>query len=208
MFAIIVVAVVFSVLLLAEYLSRYKGVHSEITRKIVHIGVGVFVAFWPLFLSWQQIQLLSVGLLIAVLISIKFNIFKSVHAVKRNAAGEVLFAIAIWILATIAQDVLIFMTAMLILSLADGLAAIVGQKFGSKNAYKVLGRTKSIAGTLTFFVVSVLVMAIYIKLSGLPPSFMLLFWLPVVATVAENAFGHGTDNLVIPLIVVGVLLQV
>ena len=56
MWTIVAIVVVFLILIFAEYLSRYKGVHSELTRKLVHILVGMFVAFWPLFLSWQQIQ--------------------------------------------------------------------------------------------------------------------------------------------------------
>lgn len=207
MLTILVIAVVFAVLLLAEYLARFRGFHSEVTRKIVHIFVGVFVAFWPFFLDWWQIQLLSVGLLVVVLVSIKFNIFKSIHAVKRNAVGEVLFAVVIGLLATFAQDQFVFMAAMLSLSLADGLAALVGQKFGAKNAYTVLGRTKSIVGTVTFFVVSVLIMLAYVSLSGSNPTFLILLWLPLVATLAENLSGHGTDNLIMPLVVAFILMQ-
>src|SRR6185503_8307835 len=99
MLTIVALAGVFLILVLAEYLSRYKGVHSELTRKLVHTAVGAFVAFWPFFLSWHQIQFIALAFLVVVLVSIKLDIFGSIHAVKRNVAGEVLFAVVIGLLA-------------------------------------------------------------------------------------------------------------
>jgi dolichol kinase len=40
------------------------------------------------------------------------------------------------------------------MSLADGLAAVIGTRYGNRQKYLVLGYTKSVLGTLTFFVVS------------------------------------------------------
>jgi dolichol kinase len=205
MWTIVAIVVVFLILIFAEYLSRYKGVHSELTRKLVHILVGMFVAFWPLFLSWQQIQVLSVLFLLAVLVSIKFRVFNSIHAVSRNSLGEVLFAVVIGILAFIANDEWIFAAAMLHLSLADGLAAIVGLAYGEGNSYKIMGRVKSLAGSLAFFFASVAIMFWYVAFSGTDYSVVKMLWLPVVATIAENISGEGTDNLVIPLLVALVL---
>jgi len=205
MWTIAAVAIVFLILVFAEYLSRYKGVHSELTRKIVHVLVGVFVAFWPFFLSWRQIQILSVLFLVAVLISIKLNIFSSIHAVSRNKMGEVLFAVIIGLLAFISSDQWIFAAAMLHLSLADGLAAVVGLAYGDSNSYRIMGRTKSLAGSLAFFFTSVIIMIWYASFSGVQPSAVSVLWLPVAATIAENLSGEGTDNLVIPVLVALVL---
>lgn len=198
---LIVLVVVFLILILAEYLSRYRGVHSELTRKLVHVLVGVFVAFWPFFLSWRQIQLLSLAFLLVVIISVKLNIFGSIHAVKRNFMGEILFAMIIGILAFISTDEWIFMAAMLHLSLADGLAAVMGLAFGDNNKYKVLGETRSLAGSLTFFFCSVLIMLFYTIAGDQSYSGLTLVWLPVMATIAENFAIKGTDNLIIPLLV-------
>ncbi|HTH72348.1 MAG TPA: hypothetical protein VL737_03230 [Candidatus Pristimantibacillus sp.] len=205
MLTIAAVAVVFLILLFAEYLSRYKGVHSELTRKIVHVLVGMFVAFWPFFLSWRQIQLLSVMFLVVVLLSIKFSIFSSVHAISRKSMGEVLFAIIIGILAFISSNQWIFAAAMLHLSLADGLAAVIGLAYGEHNSYRIMGRTKSLAGSLAFFFTSISIMIWYVSFSGADPSAMKLLWLPIMATVGEIVSGEGMDNLVVPLLVALVL---
>jgi len=201
----IVVIVIFGILLLSEYLSRAKGVHSELTRKLVHIAVGMFVAFWPFFLSWRQIQLLSLAFLVIVLISVKLDIFRSIHAVKRNAVGEVMFAMVIGLLAFISTSPWVFMAAMLHLSLADGMAAIVGLLWGEGNSYKVFGHVKSLAGSLAFFFTSLCIVLVYAMFSGEPYSGTTIIILPVMATIAENLAVNGTDNLVIPLLVALVL---
>jgi phytol kinase len=201
MLAFLAVVLVFAVLVLAEYLARYKGVHSELTRKFVHILVGIFVAFWPFFLSWGQIQLLSLAFLAVVLVSVKLNIFRSIHAVQRNAVGEVMFAMVIGLLAVIVTDKWIFAAAMLHLSIADGLAAVVGLGWGESNGYKVFGHSKSIAGSLAFFFSSVAIMMLYTACSNATAEPMLLVGIPVVATVIENLAVHGTDNLIIPLLI-------
>ncbi len=205
MWTIAAVAIVLLILVFAEYLSRYKGVHSELTRKIVHVLVGVFVAFWPFFLSWRQIQVLSALFLVVVLVSIKLHIFNSIHAVSRNKMGEVLFAVIIGLLAFISTDQWVFAAAMLHLSLADGLAAVIGLAYGEHNSYRIMGRTKSIAGSLAFFFSSLAIMIWYVSFSGVEPSAVSVLWLPVAATIAENLSGEGTDNFVIPLLVALVL---
>jgi len=198
---ILVVVITFCILVLSEWLARAKQIHAELTRKLVHVAVGTFVAFWPFFLSWRQIQLLSFAFFIVVCISIKLNIFSSIHAVKRNIMGELLFAIVIGLLALISTNEWIFMAAMLHLSLADGLAAVIGLGWGDNNKYKVLGRTKSVAGSVAFLVTSFCILALYGIFADSTTSFFTLLWLPFVATAAENIAVQGTDNLVMPMLI-------
>lgn len=202
---IAVVFITFCILVFAEYLSRSRQIHAELTRKLVHVAVGTFVAFWPFFLSWRQIQLLSLAFFVVISLSIKFNVFRSIHAVKRSMTGELLFAIVIGLLATISSSPWVFMAAMLHLSVADGLAAVIGLGWGHKNSYKVFGRMKSIAGSGAFLVTSFCILAIYGLLSNSTTSVTTLLWLPFVATLTENLAVRGTDNLVMPLLIALVL---
>lgn len=201
MLALLAVLGVFLILVFAEYLSRYRGVHSELTRKLVHVLVGMFVAFWPFFLSWRQIQMISVAFLVVVIISIWLNVFRSIHAVERNVVGELLFAMAIGILAFLSVNEWVFMAAVLHLSLADGMAAVVGLLWGDKNRYKMFGRVKSVAGSLAFFLTSMAIVAVYLIFSDASYSVAALLWLPLAATIAENVAVSGADNLVVPLLV-------
>lgn len=189
------------VLLIAEHLARHTNLHAELTRKFVHMLVGTFVAFWPFFLSWREIKLLSLAFLIVVIISVKFTIFKSIHTVPRRAFGEISFALVIGILAFISSSAEIFMAAMLCLSIGDALAAIIGLLYGERNQYKVFGKTKSVAGTAAFFATSVLVMTLYVTLTSNSAGIMNLFAIPVLATITENVAVNGSDNLIMPILI-------
>jgi phytol kinase len=202
---ILVVIATFCILVFSEWLARAKQIHAELTRKLVHVAVGTFVAFWPFFLSWRQIQLLSLMFFIVVCLSIKLNVFRSIHAVKRNILGELLFAIVIGLLALISTNEWVFMAAMLHLSIADGLAAVIGLGWGDNNGYKVWGRTKSIAGSAAFLAASFCILAFYGIFADSSTSFFTLLWLPFVATAAENIAAQGTDNLVMPMLIAVVL---
>jgi phytol kinase len=202
---VLAVLIVFCLLLLAEYGSRTKQIHAELTRKFVHMSVGSFVAVWPFFLSWRWIELLSLAFLATLVVSIKFNVFRSIHAVKRGVAGELLFAVAIGVLALLVHDKWIFLAAMLNLSLGDGVAAVTGTLWGGRTQYKVFGRTKSWVGTSAFLVVSVAISIFYIVVGPAHASFTLLVMAPIIATLAENVATRGTDNLVMPVLLALVL---
>lgn len=202
---IAVVLVTFCILVFSEWLSRSKEIHAELTRKLVHVAVGSFVAFWPFFLSWRQIQLLSLAFFLVVALSVKFNVFRSIHAVKRSMTGELLFAIVIGTLALITTTKWVFTAAMLHLSIADGLAAVIGLGWGETNSYKVFGRTKSIAGSAAFWVSSFCILLAYLHFAQTSTSFFTTLWLPFVATATENLAVQGTDNLVMPMLIAVVL---
>ena len=192
---------VFTILLVAEYLARTTKMHAELTRKFVHMLVGSFVAFWPFFLSWRQIEILSLAFFVVILISVKFTIFRSIHTVPRQAVGEIGFAMVIGFLALISSSEWIFAAAMLCLSIGDAMAAIVGLLLGDGNQYKVFGKTKSIAGTAAFLAVTVMVMAVYVMASHDSANITTLLVIPILATITENVAVNGTDNLIMPMLI-------
>lgn len=198
---VLTIIAVFLILLSAEYLARRTKMHAELTRKFVHMAVGSFVAFWPFFLTWRQIELLSIAFFLVILVSIKLTIFTAIHTTPRRAIGEISFAVVIGFLALISSSKWIFMAAMLNLAIGDALAAIIGLLWGEKNQYKVFGKIKSIAGTSAFFIVSLIIMAAYIKLSHDSASIVTLFIVPILATFTENVAVNGTDNLIMPVLI-------
>jgi phytol kinase len=199
------VLAVFVVLLLNEWWWRGRT-HGEISRKFVHITIGTFVAFWPLFLTWRQIELLSLLFVIAVIISQKLQVFRAIHSVQRPTLGEVFFGAAVGVVAFATHSPAIYAVALLHMSLADGLAAIVGVKYGASNAYQFYGNKKSIIGTATFAVVSALILIGFAMQQGI--GFHASF-IPLIlgATVIENIAVRGLDNVLIPLLVAYVLSQ-
>lgn len=195
----------FVVLVFFEYWWRKHRYHSEISRKFIHITIGTFAAFWPYFLSWRQILGLSVAFIVVVLISKYLNIFQAIHTVERPTWGEVYFAAAVGLLTYLTHSPAVYCVALLHMGLADGLAAVVGTRYGKNNAYKVLGHTKSIAGTGAFLLCSIAILVVYATLQPQLISPIMLLGLAAAATVCENYGVRGLDNLVVPVLVAAVL---
>lgn len=206
---IFVIFVVFALLVLNELWWREQPSHSEFSRKFIHITVGSFVAFWPLMLTWTQIQFLSVAFVIAVLISKKLKIFQAIHSVQRPTWGEVFFALAVGLCAALANSTWIFTVAILQMSLADGLAAIIGVRYGlrTRYTYRVFGAPKTVHGSVTFFVVSLTILAVAMHLANPPAMIGWLACISVLAMLIENTGLHGADNLLLPLSVALLLNQ-
>lgn len=191
-------------LLAAEYGYIKKWWHGEGARKFVHIVVGIQVAVWPLYLDWFEIRLISIALTIGFIICMRLKVFQSIGAVERLSYGEVLFALAIGGLTLVTDSRAIYAAAILHLSVADGLAALMGIQFGKKTRYKVFGHTKSVVGSGTFFLASVLILSLY----GCISSAISLPWIvggALVATILENVGVYGLDNILVPVFVVGLL---
>ncbi len=204
---IISVIVVLTLLLASELWWRKHDKHGEISRKFVHITVGSFVAFWPYFLTTHQIILLSAAFLAGVLISKYLNIFQAIHSVQRPTFGEFCFALVVGLLAFVATDnPHIYTAALLVMALADGLAAVVGTRFGKRQRYVVFGSIKSVAGTAMFFIATCLILLGYVIAA--PGALALAFILPIAlaATTLENVAVRGLDNLLVPLFIAVALM--
>ncbi|MGH9856667.1 MAG: hypothetical protein ACRD4B_02370 [Acidobacteriota bacterium] len=200
---------IFLVLVITEVLWRTNVIKKpEYSRKIIHILSGTFIAFWPFFMTFREIQLLSLLLLAVIVVSKSLRFFMSIHGVGRQTMGEIFFPLGVLVAASFASSNWIYAAAILHLSLADGLAAAVGIRHTKRFGYKVIGQMKTLIGTAVFFVVSLLVVAWAMVMDPTSwgynvPTILLL--LPLSVTVVENFAPYGTDNLFIPAFVVGVL---
>jgi len=192
---------IFVLLVSSEFWWRKRHPNGEFSRKFIHITVGSFVAFWPFFLDWNEIKLLSIAFIVVVLLSQKFKIFQAIHSVQRPTHGELLFAASVGAIALITQNEWIYMAAVLQMSLADGLAAVVGTRFGNHTRYMIFGHTKSVYGTATFFIVSMAILAVFSVYSGTALSLPVISALALIASLAENVSVEGIDNLVVPVFI-------
>ncbi|HUD07891.1 MAG TPA: hypothetical protein VMQ52_02335 [Candidatus Saccharimonadales bacterium] len=202
---IVVLIIILILLLIVEYFWKIKHYNTELTRKFIHIAVGSFVAFWPYFLHWDQIDLLALGFLVVIVISRLGAILGSIHSVNRRTIGDILFALVIPVVALITHDRLIFTIAILHLSVADGVAAIVGTRYGKKSRYKVFGQHKSIVGTVAFWLCSLILITIFMLITNSNEAWLKIIWLPVIATTMENIGVYGTDNILVPVFIAAIL---
>lgn len=201
--------VVFAVLLANEFLWRRKLIHGELKRKFVHMAVTAFVAFWPWIMSWKAIQLIGIAMVIVLLINRQLKILHYLGNIRQKTYGEVFLALAITTTALITDNKVFFAVAMLHVALADGLAAVVGSKFGAGWRYKVFGQTKSIIGSMVFWLVSICILGAGLLAAHDSIAFnhytVLLIILPPILTLVENLAVFGLDNLAIPVMLVLVL---
>ena len=199
------VLAVFIVLLFSEYGWRKHWLENEFGRKFVHITVGSFVAFWPFFMSWGQIRLLSLAFLVVVVVSDRLKLFHAINSVQRPTFGEICFAAVVGLLTFVTHSKGIYAAALLQMSLADGLAAVLGTRYGRDNKYHVLGHLKSVVGTSTFFVVSMALLVGYGLYSVAGVSLPVAISGALIAAAIENLAPLGLDNLFVPLFI-GILL--
>ena len=200
------VALVFLLLMGSELWWRKRRPDSELSRKFVHLTVGSFVAFWPFFLSWNEIRILSAAFIVVVLLSKWLNIFQAIHSVQRPTWGEIYFALVVGLLTFVTHSKSIYAAALLQMSLADGMAAIVGVEYGIKRGkeYLVFGHPKTLIGTLTFLLISWAILFGYsADVSRLSLVYVASFG--AGAAIIENLAVAGLDNLLVPLVIAAAL---
>jgi phytol kinase len=181
---------------------------AELARKLGHIIAGIAAALLPFVLNYKEIALLGALFVPAVLVSMKFGVFKSVHGVNRKTYGEVYFPLAICLSALLFPDQLLYTYAVLTLGVSDALASLVGIRYGRRK-YRVRGGHKSYEGSIAFFV-STLVIGGGLLVALVPNVSVVsvCIWSTLLAAVLTlvEARGHtGADNLFVPLAAAGLL---
>lgn len=205
--AIIAIIAVLLILFSAEYLWRTKRLEGESARKLIHILAGSIAAALPFWLSYHWIAFCSLGVICLSLINSHYHFFKAGLSIKRRTYGDFMFASGIFICTLIHPAPWLFSIAILHVALGDGFAALLGLRF-SKRFYKVFGHKKSLFGTITFAVTSFLILAVAINLKNVGYAYSLvpsLLVIPVTTALLENISGYGTDNITVPLAVLGLL---
>ncbi|WP_375468532.1 diacylglycerol/polyprenol kinase family protein [uncultured Nostoc sp.] len=191
------------ILLIAWVVNRFAD-KPEIVRKIVHIGTGnVILIAW-----WLDIPA-SVGITASILasaitlLSYRFPILPGINSVGRQSLGTFFYSVSFGILVAwfwYLQQPQYAALGILIMTWGDGLAALIGQRFG-KHKYKVFGTEKSWEGSLTMMLVSYVVSSlILVGTQGNSwQTWVVSLVVAVIATALEAVSFLGIDNLTVPL---------
>lgn len=192
------------IVLIAELLHRYTTTDPEKIRKIVHIGTGqvILLAWWLAIPAWVGIAASILASTIALL-SYKFPILPGINSVGRKSLGTFFYALSIGILVAwfwYIQQPYYAAIGILVMTWGDGLAALIGQKYG-KHLYKIGGIQKSWEGSLTmaivsFFVTSVILVAVQ---GNSWQIYLVSLAVALVATALESFSKLGIDNLTVPI---------
>ncbi|MBK1988096.1 phosphatidate cytidylyltransferase [Sphaerospermopsis aphanizomenoides BCCUSP55] len=192
------------IILIAWVVSRFTNSEAEIIRKIVHIGTGnvILLAWWlniPAFLGITAAILAS----IITLLSYIFPILPGINSVGRQSLGTFFYAVSIGILVAwfwYLQLPQYAALGILIMAWGDGLAALIGQKFG-QHKYKLFGSQKSWEGSLTMTLISFLISnsILLATQSNIWQIWIISIAVAIVATLLEAFSFLGIDNLTVPL---------
>lgn len=188
---------------------RGRDPHPEISRKVVHVGMGLVTLCFPwLFESAWPVVLLA-GLAIAALFAIKYSkllrrdLSRVLHGVERSSLGEIYFPIAVAAVFVLARgDTMLFCIPILILTLADAVAALIGMRYGRMHYEAGEGERKSAEGSIAFFTVAFLSAHVPLLLFtdlGRSETLLIALTLGVLVALFEAIAWRGLDNLFIPL---------
>jgi dolichol kinase len=207
-----VVGVLFVYLYVAFLLIITEKVISKkyplISRKLLHILTGNIAFILPIFVTREIMAFVAAGpfILFTFLMS-PYSPIKSMRGKTSEAGhglGLVYYAITWTILAYLFFDQkVIIAIGILSMSYGDGLASIIGVKFG-RRTYKLFGDVKSYVGSMAMFFCTILVIIVAMVYYGTFEISVItiaaIMGIAGVATFVEGGTPKGLDNLSVPFL--------
>jgi phytol kinase len=197
-------ALLFPLLFLGgELVRRRLPADPELSRKFVHFGGGVAALSFPfVFRSAATVPLLALLFAAIILVTKRKGLLSSVHGVARRSSGAVYFPLAITLLYLLGRERQVFyVISILVLTMSDSLAALVGTRYGAIT-YEVEEGRKSLEGSLVFFLVTFLCTHLPLLLLtdlGRPESVLIALVIAILVTGFEAISLEGSDNIFVPL---------
>ena len=188
---------------IANFLSRVLPNDPELTRKVVHIGSGnVILLAWWFNISRSVIVSEAIIAAAIAITSYLIPILPSIESVGRKSFGTLFYALSMGILAACFWQNAPQYAVIGILTMAwgDGMAAIVGQRFG-KHKYQVGDINKSWEGSLAMTTAAFAVTgAVLFTMEGNSwQIWTISLVVALISTIAEAFSKVGVDNLTVPL---------
>ncbi len=184
---------------------------NEVLRKSIHLcslSIPIIYYFIPKFTALSilvPLAILSLALdlgryyspSLAKVIYSLFGFMLRKHEIdsnKKNLNGATYVFLSAVVVVFIFPKVIVI-TAFSVLIISDISAALIGRKFGK---HKFL--SKSLEGTLAFFISACLVVLLSPKIVGSATEFLIGFISVAVGAIAENiSYGWADDNFAIPI---------
>jgi phytol kinase len=204
---VVAVYVYVAILLLftEKIFSKYYPVQS---RKFLHIMTGNIAFILPLFeTAWVMAFIAAGPFILFTFLMSPYSPIKSMRGKTSEAGhglGLVYYAITWTVLAYVFFDHReIIAMGILAMSYGDGLASLIGIKYGQRK-YCVFKDVKSYVGSIAMFVVTFLLLIIallFYSVSINPRVVAYLLCMSGVATIVEGITPLGLDNLSVPFVV-------
>ncbi len=209
-------SIIFMVILLAgELLQHIFRLKAEYSRVFSHILAGVVSLFMiRLFSSPWYIIILCIQSSIFLFLTKKLDVLSSHNKVERNTIGSEIFffgILAVYLISEITGERGLFILPVAILTISDPVASLSGLNRRSgfwPNLSMDVRSSKTYLGSIGFFVSTFVILLV-----GLPFFYSFTTWeivvislvISFVTTFIEVISSNGTDNILIPVVVSGLL---
>lgn len=197
-------AYVLMVVGVAEGLRRSGRISFDVSRKIIHVGVGTWIV--PTILLFDRAWAAALPPAVFVLLNLgsrKLGLVKAMEEEAGENRGTVLFPLAFVILILLLWDQpggrIALAAGILVLAWGDAAAALIGRRWG-RHRYRVGSGWRSLEGSLAMLLVSILAIVVVGQfVAETPYAPLLVLAAAGTATLLEAASRWGADNLLVPL---------
>ena len=201
--ATIIAGVYIGIFIIGELIHRGIPSKPEISRKSVHFLGGITALLFPYIIkSHWTVLALAVSFAFIIIVTKKKGILRSVHGIERISLGSIWFPISIYLVFLLGHTKpVIYFTSILVMTISDALAALVGEKYGTIK-FDVEGNIKSLEGSTIFFFVTFLCVHLSLLLMtqiGRLQSVLIALVIAILVTGFEAISLSGSDNLFVPL---------
>jgi dolichol kinase len=206
----IVYAIVYGlILLIGEGSYRFLRVKPEWSRNFSHLSAGLVSLPYPwIFTSHWWVLLLALQSSLVLYLTRNLNLLPSHHLSESKSAGSYLFFLSIYLCffaSSFLNNPFFFVLPLLVLSVSDVMAALVGRKLGNPSRgiqSRILRDKKTGAGSIAFFISSLIIVSVaYIYYWQVSFFYALLMALVIslATTLVEALSSKGYDNFFVPL---------
>ena len=188
---------------ISESLRRSGRISFDVSRKIIHVGVGSWIV--PTIFLFDHAWAAALPPAVFILLNLASRRLGLVKAMEEEAGdnrGTVLFPLAFVILILLlwnqAGGRVALAAGILVLAWGDAAAALIGKRWG-RHRYRVGSGWRSLEGSAAMCIVSILAIVTIGQLAGAPYAPLLVLAAAGAATLLEAASRWGADNLLVPL---------
>jgi len=202
--------IVFAILGSAELAKRVAGIDEETSRKLIHIGVGHWIIFALLIPSVAWAVVAPITFIVLNYVSYRRGTFGAMERTdSAGGLGTVYYSMSLALLVgwffREGHARWIAVASMMVMAWGDGLAAVVGQRWGRRE-FVAWGGRKTVEGSGAMALASLVALAVCASISGAAISPVAIGLVAAVATGLEAVSPAGTDNLTVPLGTAGLLV--
>lgn len=182
----------------------FEKIGKEASRKFIHIMLSNwwFIAMY-FFTNVFSAALVPMTFVIINYISYKKNLISVMERENQDGLGTVYYAISLLIVSIFTFGIIkrpeIGLCSILIMGYGDGLAAVIGKSIKSYE-YKIGNTKKTIAGTLTMLLITLIIVAIFLYTTKSNLWIIKSIIISIILTILEAISIKGTDNLTLPII--------